>query len=272
LVFLIFILTVVISQNIHYIATDYDSPVPKTHHPREKISYRASLCDASLYRGCAINATYNMPLDPYDYFDGRFLNFTLYSEDDGCNVPLCQTNPRANNHSRTSCQTSLSATFKGNLIMVVDSGNTPSISATVSIKFHCPSNLNVQTIVPTYQKTGSVNFFIKKNIKNICPSGSIEMKQSLQLDAPDKVLTSPSYIDAKKYKFIACGIVDRIQYISITVSGTDIDSAIATYVCTETPCGPQVAKYYDPSGTALNTINFDLPRNEYHIYWITVYG
>jgi hypothetical protein len=265
---LLFLFVSLILGQPFFIPTSYDTFKPQPYQARDVINYRASFCANNHYLGCFVNTTVNLPLDAWSYIDGRFVQFQIVSDVDGCARVLCSNNPSSNGPDATSCSflynTALINTRS--LYVITQSGPSPDITVTVNMDFTCPNEIINNGI--------QIQEIEKRDVQqpSQCPITTQFLKEVIQLSYTSSVLTSPNYADATKFYFFICGDGSHRYSATATTIGSTIDSATATYVCTQSPCTPVSSPYYDASGTGLNTVIFQTSTFNPIEFWVTIYG
>jgi len=255
-----------------FIPTQYDTLKPQPYGALDIHWYKAVICSTQQYIGCTVNATANLPHDAWSYGDGRFIQFEVTSDIDGCQKILCKNNASLAPPIQSSCV----FTFTQDLLKVqalyvkTVSGPSPDNTATVNLVFECGRR------VETEQRQEQESFALteKRETQQIgqCPTTVAILKEVIQLTTENRVITSPDYEDALKFYFFVCGDgVHRYRATALTL-GSTIDSAFSTYICPTSPCFPVSSPYYDASGTGINTVVFQTSTPNPVEFYVTIYG
>jgi len=272
----VFLLLLAVSNTLaqSFIPTQYDTFKPQSYQAMDTVNYQAFLCTTSQYVGCTVNVTINLPHDPWDYIDGRFVQFSVFSDRDTCHTPLCSNNASATGAMQSSCAFRFTSDLSNarNLYIVSKAGDSPDIQATVNLIFVCPPS------DPKQQQQQEDSVIVAETVEkreaqqSNCPITSTILKEVIQLNRESQVITAPDYADASKFFFYLCGDgVHRYQATAFTI-GTTIDSAFATYVCQTTPCTPTFSPYFDASGTGVNTVVFQTSTPNPIQFYVSIYG
>jgi len=268
---LLLFITLTLTQ--FFIPTKYDSAPPQSYQAKKEIYYQAVLCSTAQYIGCVANVTVNLPHDAWSWVDGRYLQFSVMSDLDGCTKELCRNNASSPTmSSATSCTFPFSSDLANlhNVYIRTVSGASPDIQATVNLIFNCPPPNQMKS----HESIQSENYEkrVLSTKTSVCPLTVTPLKEIIQLSYVSQVITSPSYVDASKFFFFLCGDgINRYRATALTI-GTTIDSAFATYICEETPCTPSNSPFYDPSGTGINTVDFQTSTTNPVEFFVTIYG
>jgi len=217
------------------------------------------LCQPSIYAGCQMTATLNLPFTDWVVEDGTYANFTITSQSDSCATIICQNNAKAAVNPN-QCSFVYDPKFGSRLFASGTAGNAGGIQATYNLAINC-----------TKREDPMNNRYYGKSIAP-CPTDADRTKRTINFNVPGHTLTSPKTTDAAKYQISVCPDKTVFAQVDYRLQSVDKVSAFASYICSTAPCNVDISppSWHDDSGTALNYVLISNLQNT--MLWLNVYG
>jgi len=173
---------------------------------------------------------------------GRYVRFSVFSDADGCSVPLCQNN--LTDPDPTACAFTHKADHSTYYILMQAPLGAP-IDNTIT--FTATSTPISQTIPRKMPQTLPL-----KNSQ--CPPQAISLRAFVRTEGPISVINSGSNTEQwSQFEVPVCNSFGNGFVYSL--QARDTASAFATYICKSTPCNDDNLWKVDPSGSASNGAN-----------------
>jgi len=248
---------------INFLPTEYSSIVPfQFDAERTVFAIELQLCDTTIYQGCNMTATLNLPFTQWSVDDGTYVAFQIADQADNCATPLCSNNP-AFSSSPNTCSFIYKPAIGTRLFAYGTAGRSAGFQATFNMKIDCshPMPTPEPTIVKSTSKAPAA-----------CPTPFSPSKRSLKLVVPGSVPTTPETSRAAKYSFSVCSAATPYAKVTYSLQAVDPSSAFATYFCTVSNCNTATSQdgWFDNSGTATNLV--ELTHVQQRLLYFTIYG
>jgi hypothetical protein len=218
----------------NFLPTTYSSPVPILYSETSSTyDLQLNLCNDLLYAGCEITAVLDIPFEPWVYYDGIYVEYSVIGGNN-CDLVMCSNNITSS--SPSNCSFFYPGNASQTLYMVSQSGSTAELTGTFSLRINCST-------------TGTTNF---TSYDGQCPLDPVQSVQNIRTTSPGQVATSG--ITHLNYTLIVCSALGDEVGLVYTLEATNQDSAFASYICLTAPCSVPRADFKDESGSAFNTI------------------
>jgi len=228
------------------VPVEYTTARPLNFSPNDVRYFRFTTCHGTLFEPLHVTAQVVFPNSPWSIPAGSYLNFWVYSEEDGCVTPLCQndlasSDPSVCAFTHTSKQTNL-------FVKIQAPPNTLPAQLTT---------LNVRSI-PTPNEPPSVT----KQASNFCPTDYEALRVALRTESYASVVNDPSHwLNWAQFELPVCN--QFVTGFTYTAQAVSTKSAMASYLCNITsgapPCNANLSFTRDSSGSALNRIGVKGP-------------